>query len=65
MAKNITAQNTDQFSVPQTGALASYFSNIRTREEVLQSIANRPDLNDLFRQWSPESGSTAFSYFRT
>jgi hypothetical protein len=33
------------------GILAEYFPKIRTREEILETIRSRPDLNDVFHQW--------------
>ena len=35
----------------QQSQLAHYFPTIRTRQEILQQITVRPDLNDIFRQW--------------
>ena len=35
----------------QQSQLAHYFPTIRTRQEILQQITARPDLNDIFCQW--------------
>lgn len=38
-------------SNPQSSILAHYFPIIRSRQELLQQIAARPDLMDIFQQW--------------
>lgn len=45
-----------------TGILAQYFPMLPKREELLQTIAGRPELMDVFQQWNEQQQTTFLDY---